>query len=101
MISFLGGDPVNPAIDYYENSKKNAIATKITSKAKTAVQEQINTTFVSTLTQVLTESGEMLSQTDENGVDIVSVTTDKLDGIDKNLQTYVDILNTFSGVTTS
>ena len=76
-------------------------ATKITSKAKTAVQEQINTTFVSTLTQVLTESGEMLSQTDENGVDIVSVTTDKLDGIDKNLQTYVDILNTFSLVTGS
>lgn len=101
MISFLGGDPVNPAIDYYENSKKNAIATKITSKAKTAVQEQINTTFVSTLTQVLTESGEMLSQTDENGADIVSVTTDKLDGIDKNLQTYVDILNTFSLVTGS
>ena len=101
MISFLGGDPVNPAIDYYENSKKNAIATKITSKAKTAVQEQINTTFVSTLTQVLTESGEMLSKTDENGVDIVSVTTDKLDGIDKNLQTYVDILNTFSLVTGS
>ena len=101
MINFLGGDPVNPAIDYYENSKKNAIATKITSKAKTAVQEQINTTFVSTLTQVLTESGEMLSQTDENGVDIVSVTTDKLDGIDKNLQTYVDILNTFSLVTGS
>lgn len=65
------------------------------------MQEQINTTFVSTLTQVLTESGEMLSQTDENGVDIVSVTTDKLDGIDKNLQTYVDILNTFSLVTGS
>ena len=43
----------------------------------------------------------MLSQTDENGVDIVSVTTDKLDGIDKNLQTYVDILNTFSLVTGS
>ena len=64
-------------------------------------QEQINTTFVSTLTQVLTESGEMLSQTDGNGVDIVSVTTDKLDGIDKNLQTYVDILNTFSLVTGS
>ena len=43
----------------------------------------------------------MLSQTDENVVDIVSVTTDKLDGIDKNLQTYVDILNTFSLVTGS
>ena len=37
FISFLGGDPKNPMIGYYENSKKNAIATKITGKAKTAV----------------------------------------------------------------
>lgn len=32
MLSFLSGDPVNPQIEYYENSKKNAIATKITQK---------------------------------------------------------------------
>ena len=35
MLSFLSGEPVNPQIEYYENSKKNAIATKITSKVKT------------------------------------------------------------------
>lgn len=34
MISFLNGEVQNPQIIYYENEKKNAIAPKITSKAK-------------------------------------------------------------------
>lgn len=101
FISFLGGEPENPTIDYYENSKKNAIATKITGKAKTAVQEQVNQQFISTLTEVLTESGKILADNDANGVDIVASTADKLDETDSSLQTYVDILNTFALVTGS
>ena len=101
FISFLGGDPENPTIDYYENSKKNAIATKITGKAKTAVQEQVNQKFISTLTEVLTESGKILADNDANGIDIVAATADKLDDTYSSLQTYVDILNTFALVTGS
>ena len=101
FISFLGGDPKNPTIAYYENSKKNAIATKITGKAKTAVQEQVNQKVISTLTEVLTESGKILAENDENGVDIVVSTVDQLDELDSSLQTYVNILNTFSLVTAS
>lgn len=101
FISFLGGDPKNPTIAYYENSKKNAIATKITGKAKTAVQEQVNQKFISTLTEVLTESGKILADNDENGVDIVASTAAQLDEMDSSLQTYVNILNTFSLVTGS
>ena len=101
FISFLGGDPKNPPIAYYENSKKNAIATKITGKAKTAVQEQVNQKVISTLTEVLTESGKILAENDENGVDIVASTADQLDELDSSLQTYVNILNTFSLVTAS
>lgn len=101
FISFLGGDPKNPTIAYYENSKKNAIATKITGKAKTAVQEQVNQKVISTLTEVLTESGKILAEDDENGVDIVVSTADQLDELDSSLQTYVNILNTFSLVTAS
>lgn len=101
FISFLGGDPKNPTIVYYENSKKNAIATKITGKAKTAVQEQVNQKVISTLTEVLTESGKILAENDENGVDIVASTADQLDELDSSLQTYVNILNTFSLVTAS
>ena len=84
-----------------ENSKKNAIATKITGKAKTAVQEQVNQKFISTLTEVLTESGKILADNDENGVDIVASTAAQLDEMDSSLQTYVNILNTFSLVTGS
>ena len=51
MISFLGGEVDHPDIIYYENAKKNAIASKITQKAKTAVQEQVNSTVVSTLAE--------------------------------------------------
>ena len=101
FISLLGGDPKNPTIAYYENSKKNAIATKITGKAKTAVQEQVNQKVISTLTEVLTESGKILAENDENGVDIVASTADQLDELDSSLQTYVNILNTFSLVTAS
>lgn len=101
MISFLGGDPTNPAIQYYENSKKNAIATKITGKAKTAVQGQINETFISTLTSVVTASGELLAQTDENGADLIEAAVGELEKIDESLRTYADILSTFSLVTAS
>lgn len=53
MISFLSDNITHPEIVYYTNQKKNAIAPKITDKAKTAVQAQINETFVSTLTEAL------------------------------------------------
>ena len=49
VLSFARGDLTNPKIKYYENEKKNAIAPKITGKAKTALQEQVNATFVETL----------------------------------------------------
>ena len=60
MLSFLSGDPVNPQIEYYENSKKNAIATKITSKVKTTVQQTVNTSVVSNITKIASQSGEAI-----------------------------------------
>lgn len=56
LISFLSDDMRHPEIKYYENQKKNAIAPKITGKAKTAVQKQVNATFISTLAEVLTKT---------------------------------------------
>ncbi len=38
MVSFLADNMTHPEIIYYTNQKKNAIAPKITDKAKTAVQ---------------------------------------------------------------
>lgn len=49
ILSFLSLEFEHPRILYYENGKINAIAPKITAKARTAVQEQVNAAFLKTL----------------------------------------------------
>lgn len=100
MISFLGGDMEHPEIVYYENEKKNAIAPKITGKAKTAVQEQVNSTFVSTLAEGIMEVSNVLSgQEEESGV--FDTVIGKLTELQGNLQLYSNLLNSFVGITNS
>lgn len=100
MLSFLNGDAKNPQIEYYENSKKNAIATKITSKVKTTVQQSVNSSVISSLTEVASKTGELV--TGENGgTSLVTGVNDKLKDMDKNLGTYVSVLNALSLVTDS
>ncbi len=65
VTSFLSGDITNPEIIFYQNDKKNAIAPKITSKAKTAVQEQVNATFVQTISD---DIASLISVANANGV---------------------------------
>lgn len=65
LVSFLTEEVRHPEILYYENEKKNAIAPKITSKAKTAVQQQVNATLVSTLSEVMTKAVGTIMDTDE------------------------------------
>lgn len=101
LISFVGGDIENPVIEYYENSKKNAIATKITSKVKTTVQNQINSTFLSTLAEVVSEAGEMLNGEDGLSAAIYGNVLHDLDEVNENLSTYISILDTFSLLTES
>ena len=66
VLSFVNGDLKNPKLKYYENEKKNAIAPKITGKAKTAVIEQVNATFVETLADYVAKG---VSVADATGLD--------------------------------
>lgn len=101
MVSFIGGSPKNPKIEYYENSKKNAIAAKITDKAKTAVQRQVNATFVSTMAEVLSTAGEVLTGQDADGGSLMDGVLTKLTDMETSLDTYVNILDAFTLVTAS
>lgn len=65
VTSFLSGDITNPELIFYQNDKKNAIAPKITGKAKTAVQEQVNATFVQTISD---DIASLISVANANGV---------------------------------
>ena len=61
MVSFLSSDLSHPEIQYYCNQKKNAIAPKITDKAKTAVKEQVNSTLQSIISNNKIDSLDGLS----------------------------------------
>lgn len=100
MISFLGGDMQHPEIVYYENEKKNAIAPKITGKAKNAVQEQVNSTFVSTLAEGIMEVSNVISGQEE-GSGVFDTVIGKLTDLQGNLQLYSNLLNSFIGITNS
>ena len=78
FLSILTGDLRHPQIQYYENEKKNAIAPKITSKAKTAVQEQINTTVVGKAAEALTTVGTVCKAMGLDSQDLADGIMDKL-----------------------
>ena len=98
MISFLGGEIENPDIIYYENEKKNAIAPKITAKAKTTVQEQVNAAFVSTLAEVMMKVTGTIAGADVEGTTVENAVLDRLNGLSEDLHGYISILNSFVSI---
>lgn len=107
MVSFLTDSFTHPQIIYYTNQKKNAIAPKITDKAKTAVQQQVNATFLSTLTEsalkIVDTASDVskngyLSDDGETGQSVVDMVIAKLEAVKLQLNTYETILTTINSV---
>lgn len=99
IASFVDGNVEHPEIIYYENEKKNAIAPKITQKAKTAVQEQVNSTFVSTLAEAVMKVGNSLAGTDESdGNSVTDTVLTNLNELSADMQSYVNILTSFASI---
>lgn len=104
FVSILSGDLRHPQIQYYENEKKNAIAPKITSKAKTAVQEQINTTVIGKAAEALTTAGSVFKAMGLDSEALADGIMDKLTGarqemaqLQKVLLSLKDVMNGADG----
>lgn len=68
LISMLTGEFDQPQLLYYVNEKKNAIAPKVTDTGAQTIEEQINETFVSTVSETLVEQMQAAAvQIDEHG----------------------------------
>lgn len=65
MLTVLTDDSQKPEVIYYNNAKRNAIASIVTSKASAAVKETIDETFSATVTEVgaatLSQFGDYLN----------------------------------------
>lgn len=102
MMGFLNGDVTHGEIDYYENEKKNAIAPKITAKAQQAVKEQVNATFVSTLTESMVEFGNVMSASEEQtGVSLLDALLEQLNELNRELSIYITMLDSFINIINS
>lgn len=55
LTSMFTGTFTQPQLEYYCNEKKNAIAPKVTDTGAQTVEEQINETFVATVSETLVE----------------------------------------------
>ncbi len=99
MMSFMNGDVNHGQIEYYENEKKNAIAPKITAKAQQAVKEQVNATFVSTLTESMVEVGNVLSASEQQtGITLLDALLEQMNELDRELSIYITMLDSFINI---
>lgn len=115
MVSFLADNMTHPEIIYYTNQKKNAIAPKITDKAKTAVQQQVNATFISTLTEAIMKSADVTENigdknkadsTLESGPDsmnnsLIDILIAKFQVINTQVVTFDNVLSALSNIITT
>lgn len=91
LVNFIENGMARPSVTYYENEKKNAVASKITDTGKSTLQENINTQFIDTVVNTALNSSEELFK------DYKSV----LSGIVNNLTQLNDNLNGYNATITA
>ena len=92
LFDFLDNGMNHPSVTYYENSKKNAVATKITDTASSTLQQTINTEFINVAAQTALSGLESITQKDSS---ISGKLIDDMKTIQDNLSGYADTIATF------
>ena len=87
MFNMFAEGFANPGITYYENEKKNAVATKITDTAVSTLQQSIDAQFVDVVIRTVFEQTNNVSGEIETNNKIKEF-TDKLTAVNNNIITY-------------
>ena len=99
LVESVTGSGKQPEIRYYVNEKKNAIAPKITDTGATTIDQQINSTFVATVSDTVAsavaEAGDELdAATGKTQDDVVGDLNHMLDTIDAVRNSLTDLETT-------
>ncbi len=85
-------------LTYYENAKKNAVASKITETAAQTLQESINTKYLQTVfSLVYGKSGEFSDELAEDGEDTADSVIEQLRQFRDTLDSYDRAIDSFTG----
>lgn len=101
VLSFTHGDLTNPKIKYYENEKKNAIAPKITGKAKTALQEEVNATFVETLAAYVSDAASVAETSGADPASLLSDLSERAEDLSRDVDSCIALSKSAAGLTGS
>ncbi|OZG69486.1 YhgE/Pip domain-containing protein [Bifidobacterium eulemuris] len=88
LASLFSGDGERPELEYYVNEKTSPIAPKVTDSAANTVDQQVNSAFVSTVSEVVTQalndaSDQASASADEASSNTVSTLRTVLDNLGK------------------
>lgn len=103
MMSIFSSDIENPKITYYYNAKENAIAPKITDKGASAIQKQVNSVFIETISETALVALQSVSDmADESGADVIlNNLLNNLSAISNDLTAASGTIQSFSNLTGS
>lgn len=92
MYEFIDNGMEKPSVTYYENAKKNAVASKITQSGKSSLEESINSEFINTVVTTIMKNTDGVLDKDS---DIFVKIVDKLKKLNENLVAYDDTIAVF------
>lgn len=92
MYNMFAEGFANPGITYYENEKKNAVATKITDTAVSTLQQSIDAKFIEVVISTVFQETNTVSGELENSNKIAEF-TGKIEGINENLKEYEAVID--------
>ena len=103
MMSVFSSEAEHPDLTYYENEKENAIAPIITGKGATAVQKQINETFIETIAQTALDAFQIVSSAAQEAGDdsMVDHLIDNLNQMGTDLGSAAGTVQSLSDMTDS
>ena len=94
MYNAIADNFTNPKITYYENQKKNAVASKITDTAVSTLQTSINEQFIKAVTETVFQTTNGISD-ELSDTDAVNTFIQKIDAWNENLKGYSSMIDSF------
>ncbi|WEV42048.1 YhgE/Pip domain-containing protein [Bifidobacterium sp. ESL0682] len=99
VAGVIEGHSTRPTLEYYVNEKANALASRMTDTGASTVDSQVNETFVSTVSKVVSS---VINKTDEDINDKAdTATADTLADLNKAQQSVTDIRTNIADLTTT
>ena len=101
VLGFTDGEVEKATIKFYDNQKLNAVASRVTDRAKGIVEDQINGIFLATIIDEMSSFTSLFSGMGIDATASLDELNTQLENIKSDLLTYISIMDSMSSVTQS